>query len=99
MALLLGERPDHIKVFLRKRDRYADGFGRWRLGGGIDPALLPLIAELSEEAGVRQAVANSNIHDFRASLNAGADIITHLHHPSALLSGFIAVCGSFKCVP
>ncbi len=73
MALLLGERPDHIKVFLHKRDRYADGFGGWRLGGSIDPALLPLITELSEEA-----VTNSNIHDFRASLDAGADIITHL---------------------
>ena len=61
MALLLGERPDHITVFLRKRDRYVDGVGRWGPGSGIDPALLPLIAELSEEAGVRQAVANSNM--------------------------------------
>lgn len=76
--LLLGDRPDHIKVFLRKSDRYADGFGKWGPGGGIDPTLLPLIAELTDQAGVRLAVANSNIHDFRASLNVGADIITHL---------------------
>ena len=70
--------PDHIKVFLRKSDRHAEGYGKWGPGGGISPELLPLIAELSKEAGKRVAVAASNLSDFRAAVNAGAGILTHL---------------------
>ncbi|NNJ79151.1 MAG: amidohydrolase family protein [Xanthomonadales bacterium] len=76
--LLLESRPDHIKVYLRSSERYDEGFGKWGPGGGIDPELLPLIRKLSRDAGLRMAVANSSIGDFRASLLAEADIITHL---------------------
>lgn len=76
--LLLASRPDHIKVFLRSSERYDEGFGKWGPGGGIDPDLLPLIRELSRDAGLRLAVANSSVEDFRASLRAQADLITHL---------------------
>ena len=76
--LLLQSQPDHIKVYLRSSERYDEGFGKWGPGGGIDPSLLGTIRELSRDAGLRMAVANSSIGDFRASLSAGADMITHL---------------------
>ena len=76
--LLLEGRPDHIKVFLRSSERYDEGFGKWGPGGGVNPDLLPIIRKLSRDAGLRMAVANSSIGDFRASLHAEADIITHL---------------------
>jgi hypothetical protein len=76
--LLLESRPDHIKVYLRSSERYDEGFGKWGPGGGINPELLPLIRKLSHDAGLRMAVANSSVGDFRASLHAEADMITHL---------------------
>ncbi|MBT8063078.1 MAG: amidohydrolase family protein [Gammaproteobacteria bacterium] len=76
--LILAGKPDFIKVFLRSSERYDEGFGKWGPGGGIDPRLLPLIREQSHSAGLRLAVANSSIDDFRASLAAQADIVTHL---------------------
>lgn len=76
--LLLRSKPDHVKVFLRSSELYDEDFGKWGPGGGIDPSLLPLIRELSRSAGLRMAVANSSIEDFRTSLEAEADIITHL---------------------
>ena len=76
--LLLESQPDHIKVYLRSSERYDEGFGKWGPGGGINPDLLPMIRKLSRDAGLRMAVANSSIEDFRASLDAEADMITHL---------------------
>lgn len=76
--LLLQSGPDHIKVYLRSSERYDEGFGKWGPGGGINPELLPLIRELSRTAGLRMAVANSSVKDFRAALGAEADMITHL---------------------
>jgi hypothetical protein len=76
-VILAGE-PDFIKVFLRSSERYDEAFGKWGPGGGINPGLLPLIRERSASAGLRLAVANSSIGDFRASLAAQADIVTHL---------------------
>jgi len=78
LALLLSNEPDHVKVYLRHSERYAEGWGKWGPGGGVDPGLLPEIARLTEEAGLRLAVAVSSIEDFRASLSAEADIVTHL---------------------
>lgn len=76
--LLLQSQPDHVKVYLRSSELYDENFGKWGPGGGIDPSLLPSIRELSRAAGLRMAVANSSIEDFRASLDAEADMITHL---------------------
>lgn len=76
--LILGNDPDLIKVYLRNSDLYDDGFGKWGPGGGLDPRLLPLIRAKSEEAGLRLGVANSSLADFRASLEARADLVTHL---------------------
>lgn len=78
MALLLNSKPDHVKVFLRSSDRYAENWGKWGPGGGVDPKLLPLISVITKHAGLRLAVANSNIADFRESLKVEADIVTHL---------------------
>ncbi len=78
LALLLSNEPDHVKVYLRHSERYAEGWGKWGPGGGVDPGLLPAIARLTEEAGLRLAVAVSSVDDFRASLSVQADIVTHL---------------------
>ena len=76
--LVTERRPDFIKVFLRSSDRYRPE-GPPTLGeGGMDPALLPLIVRRAHAAGLRVAVANSNVADFRATVRAGADIVTHL---------------------
>ena len=76
--LLLRSQPDHVKVYLRSSELYDEGFGKWGPGGGIAPSLLPSIRELSRRSGLRMAVANSSVEDFRASLDAEADMITHL---------------------
>ena len=76
--LILSNGPDLVKVYLRSSELYAEGYGKWGPGGGIDPDLLPVIRRLSEEAGLRLAVANSSIADFRASVAARADMVTHL---------------------
>ena len=76
--LILGNRPDVVKVYLRTSERYDEGYGKWGPGGGLDPELLPLVSRLSEEAGLRLAVASSSLGDFRASLAAGADLVSHL---------------------
>jgi len=76
--IILDNEPDFIKVFMRSSERYKEGFGKWGPGGGIDPSLLPLIRELSDEAGLRLAVANSSLGDFRASVAAKANLVTHV---------------------
>lgn len=76
--LILENKPDLIKVFLRSSEGYAEGFGKWGPGGGIDPSLLPLIRDLSAEAGLRLAVSTSSLSDFRVSIAAKADVVTHL---------------------
>jgi imidazolonepropionase-like amidohydrolase len=76
--IILDNDPDLIKVFLRSSERYREGYGKWGPGGGLDPGLLPLIRKLSQEAGLRLAVANSSLADFRASVAANADFVTHL---------------------
>ncbi len=76
--LILGNRPDVVKVYLRASERYDENYGKWGPGGGLDPELLPLVSRLADEAGLRLAVANSSLGDFRASLAAGADLVSHL---------------------
>jgi hypothetical protein len=78
LALLLSHEPDLVKVFLRNSQRFDEGFGKWGPGGGIDPDLLPQIRRITEEAGLRLVVANSSIGDFRTSLEARADLVSHL---------------------
>ncbi len=76
--IILENEPDFIKAYMRNSERYEEGFGKWGPGGGIDPDLLPVIRELSDEAGLRLAVANSSPGDFRASVAAKADLVTHV---------------------
>ena len=76
--LIMSRRPDFVKVYLRHSDRYQDGYGKWGPGGGIDPALLPLIKEKSAAERLRLAVATSSRADVETAIKHGADIITHL---------------------
>ena len=76
--LIVRNRPDVVKVFLRTSERYHEGYGKWGPGGGLDPELLPLVSQLADEAGLRLVVANSSLGDFRASLASGADVVSHL---------------------
>ena len=78
MSLLLSYDPDHVKVYLRHSERYAEGWGKWGPGGGINPALLPQIAARAKAANKRLAVATSSIHDFRAALDNGAANASHI---------------------
>lgn len=78
MALLLESDPDHIKVYLRHSERFDEDWGKWGPGGGVDPELMPLIAESARGAGKRIAVATSSVFDYRQSLSANADVVTHL---------------------
>lgn len=72
------QRPDFIKVFLRSSERYAEGWGRWGPGGGLDPRLLPAVALRARTAGLDLAVSTSTASDFRAALSVDANIVTHL---------------------
>lgn len=78
LQLALSYEPDFVKIYLRKSERYDDGYGKWGPGGGIDPKLLPQIAHIAGDHGLRLAVAASSVADFRAALDSGADVITHL---------------------
>lgn len=71
-------RPDIIKVYLRSSEQYRPEGPPNLAGGGLDPALLPLIVTRAHAMGVRVIVANSTVADFRASLDAGSDLVTHL---------------------
>lgn len=78
MALLLASDPDHIKIYLRHSERFAEDWGKWGPGGGLNPSLLPLIAEIARGAGKRIAIATSSIFDYRQSLSVNAGLVTHL---------------------
>lgn len=75
---LMAFEPDLVKVFLRQSERYDEGFGKWGPGGGIDPALAPVIVGKARDQGLRVAFATSSVSDFRTALDAVAQIITHL---------------------
>jgi imidazolonepropionase-like amidohydrolase len=77
MSLLLSQNPDHVKVYLRQSERYAEGWGKWGPGGGVDPNLVPQIAEITKAAGKNLAIATSSVHDFRVALESAADNATH----------------------
>lgn len=79
-ALVLAERPGFIKTMLYVSDEYEarknnpDYYGR----RGLDPDLLPVLAEMTHNAGLRLAVHVETDVDMATALRAGADIITHL---------------------
>jgi imidazolonepropionase-like amidohydrolase len=77
-AALMAQQPDLVKVFLRSSERYEEGWGKWGPGGGLDPNLLPAVAERARAEGLRLAVSASSISDFRAALAVDADMVTHL---------------------
>jgi len=75
---LMAFEPDLVKVYLRHSEHYDDNFGKWGPGGGIDPALAPVITRMARDEGLRVAMAASSVNDFRTALDAGAHIITHV---------------------
>jgi imidazolonepropionase-like amidohydrolase len=77
-ARLMQQRPDFVKIYLRSSERYHEGWGKWGPGGGLDPNLLPAVAELAQAAGLRLAIAVNSVSDFRAAVRTGAAIVTHL---------------------
>jgi imidazolonepropionase-like amidohydrolase len=77
LAMLEAFGADFVKVYLRNSERYGERKqDSWALGG-IDPTLLPYIVESARSAGLRTAVAVSNVYDFRQAVRAGASVITH----------------------
>lgn len=75
---LIRAHPDFVKVYLRHSSEYADRRDdNWAIGG-VAPALLPMIAERAKSAGIRLAIATSDVSDFRAALDVNAEIITHI---------------------
>jgi hypothetical protein len=78
LELLLSKDPDHVKVYLRHSERYDENWGKWGPGGGVDPTLLPAIAEAVAAAGKNLAVATSSVEDFRRALEVGAHNVTHI---------------------
>lgn len=76
--VILRNRPDIIKVFLRSSEHYAEHWKKWGAGGGIDPRLLPYIVAKAKRSGLRTAVAVSTAFDYRQALNAGAALISHM---------------------
>ena len=78
MDLLLSYDPDHVKVYLRQSERYDEGWGKWGPGGGVDPNLVPQIADRAALAGKNLTIATSSVHDFRVALDVGAYNATHV---------------------
>jgi len=75
----LAGKPDFVKVFLlyseESAQRQADP--KFLYQRGIDPALVPLIAEKAHRAGLRVAAHAYSAADFRNALAGGADDIAH----------------------
>ncbi|MXO97143.1 hypothetical protein GRI34_12020 [Erythrobacter aquimaris] len=75
---LLRANPDVVKVFLRHSAQYDERVpDNWAIGG-IDPDLLPIIAERTRQYGRRLAIAASDLSDVDAAIAVEADILTHL---------------------
>jgi hypothetical protein len=79
--ILLAENPDYVKVFLLFSEEYAQRltdpkrYGNFR---GIDPHLVPHIAELAHAAHLKVMAHVYSVADFRTALSAGVDGIQHL---------------------
>ncbi|MGI9103685.1 MAG: amidohydrolase family protein [Terriglobales bacterium] len=88
----LATKPQVVKVFLLRSDRYAELKDDTKAFGtkGLDPALVPIIVDKAHAAGLRVIAHIENAADFHNALVAGVDIIGHtpygLHN--APLEGF-----------
>lgn len=89
-ALILAERPDFVKAMLYYSEEYdarkddPDYYGR----RGLNPELLPELAHMVHDAGLRLSVHVETDADMTAALRAGADMIAHLpsHDSNILIS-------------
>jgi imidazolonepropionase-like amidohydrolase len=76
-AIIDRNSPDWIKVFLRDSQLFGqERRGSWA-AGGLNPALLPMIAERARAAGRPLVVAASSMADWRAAAAAGARVLSH----------------------
>lgn len=79
--LLLVEHPSYVKAFLSYSEEYQRRLDDPAMYGnhrGMDPKLLPHLAQLTHAAGLRLAVHIYTLADFRSAVLAGADDIAHL---------------------
>lgn len=78
--LIVGFRPDAIKIFLlwsedfARRQRDTSYFGQ----KGLDPTLVPQIVERAHRQGLRVFAHVESAHDFHVAVEAGVDVIAHL---------------------
>ena len=79
--LLLKENPAFVKAFLsysEEYDRRKDDPSMYGNHRGMDPRLLPRLAQLTHAAGLKLHVHIYTAADFRTAVRAGADEIAHL---------------------
>lgn len=78
-AILAG-RPDFIKIYLLYSNEYEKRRNDTTLRGvkGLDPQIVPDIVKRAHDAGLRVGAHIENVHDFRAAVSAGVDVIMHM---------------------
>lgn len=76
---ILAAKPDLIKVFLHDSGHYTPEMHLHPpLGGGLDPALVPLIVKRAHASGLKVAAHVDTEADYHTALMAGVDELAHL---------------------
>jgi hypothetical protein len=76
---ILAAKPDLIKIYLGETENFkAYTKDEPRLGGGLDPELVPLIVAKAHAAGLKVAAHIDTAHDFHVAVTGGVDEMGHL---------------------
>ena len=77
---LLAQKPALVKAFLSHSDRYVESLADPKTRGqgrGMDPALLPYLAQKAHAAGLKIAIHIYTAADFRTAVASGVDEAAH----------------------
>ena len=76
---ILAAKPDLIKVYLLGSEHFKQATAADpQFGGGIDPALVPLIVQKAHAAGLQVAAHIDTPYDFHVAVLAGVDEMGHM---------------------
>ncbi len=76
---ILATKPDLIKIYLTNTEHYThENHVHPPLGGGLDPALVPLVVERAHAAGLKIAAHVDTAADVHVALLGGVDELAHM---------------------
>jgi len=76
---IIADKPDLIKIFINESEHYSAAMHKKPpLGGGLDPALVPLIVKRAHAAGLKVAAHVETAADYHLALVSGVDELAHV---------------------